>query len=94
MVPEPPWRVIVPTGMKSSVTQSTVPSGSATFFTCADRRLKPPQAVNLVSSAVAWPLGVLPLNVGPLSDSFRVPPAWQPGGLGGGGDADRPGVMA
>src|SRR5919199_212504 len=35
--------------------------------------------------AVAWPLGVRPLNAGPLRASFFVPPVWQPGGVGGGG---------
>src|SRR5215212_6525336 len=83
--PEPPRRVIVPTGLKSSVTQSTVPSGRFTFLTCAVRRLKPPQPLNFVSSAVAWPLGVLPLNVAPLSVLRNVPPVWHPDGDGGGG---------
>src|SRR5919204_322774 len=85
IVPEPPRSVIVPTGPKSSVTQRTLPSGRFTSLTWTDRRLKPPQPLKRVSSAVAWPLGVLPLNTGPLRDSFRVPPVWQPGGLGGGG---------
>src|ERR671931_978298 len=85
IVPEPPRSVIVPTGWKSSVTQSCVPSGRLTSLTCTDRRLKPPQPLNFVSSALAWPLGVLPLNAEPLKDSFSVPPVWQPGGLGGGG---------
>src|SRR5919204_3115623 len=85
IVPEPPRSVIVPTGPKSSVTQRTLPSGRLTSLTWTDRRLKPPQPLNFVSSAVAWPLGVLPLNAGPLKSSFRVPPVWQPGGLGGGG---------
>src|SRR5919197_687945 len=85
IVPEPPWRVIVPTGWKSSVTQRTLPSGRLTSLTCTERRLKPPQPLNFVSSAVAWPLGVLPLNAGPLKGSLSVPPVWQPDGLGGGG---------
>src|ERR671937_2373465 len=85
IVPEPPRRLIVPTGLKSSVTQRTLPSGRLTSLTWTDRRLKPPQPLNFVSSAVAWPLGVLPLNAGPLKDSSSVPPVWQPGGLGGGG---------
>src|SRR5919199_6829485 len=84
IVPEPPRSVIVPTGPKSSVTQSTVPSGRFTFLTCADRRLKPPQPLNFVSSAVAWPLGVSPLKVEPLRVFFSVPPVWQPLGDGGG----------
>src|SRR5918911_1359462 len=85
MVPEVPRRVIVPTGWKSSVTQRTLPSGRFTSLTWTDRRLKPPQPLKRVSSAVAWPLGVLPLNAGPLRDSFSVPPVWQPDGVGGGG---------
>src|SRR5919204_3168523 len=85
IVPEPPRSVIVPTGPKSSVTQRTLPSGRLTSFTWTDRRLKPPQPLNFVSSAVASPLGVRPLKVGPLSGSFSVPPVWQPGGEGGGG---------
>src|SRR5919204_2051758 len=85
ILPEPPRRVIVPTAPKSSVTQSRVPSGRFTSLTWTDRRLKPPQPLNLVSSAVAWPLGVLPLNVEPLRGSLSVPPVWQPGGVGGGG---------
>src|SRR3954453_21576232 len=36
-------------------------------------------------SAVAWPLGVTPLNAGPLKASFLTPPVWQPDGVGGGG---------
>src|SRR3954470_12006165 len=84
IVPEPPRSVIVPTGLKSSVTQSCVLSGRLTSLTCTDSRLKPPQPLNFDSSAVAWPLGVLPLSVEPLSDSFRVPPVWQPDGLGAG----------
>src|SRR5919205_3546099 len=85
IVPEVPRRVIVPTGLKSSVTHRTLPSGRFTSLTWTDRRLKPPQPLNLVSSAVAWPLGVLPLNEGPLRGSLRVPPVWQPDGVGGGG---------
>src|ERR671933_2536289 len=85
IVPEVPRRVIVPTGLKSSVTQSTLPSGRFTSLTWTDRRLKPPQPLKRVSSSVAWPLWVLPLNAGPLRDSFSVPPVWQPGGVGGGG---------
>src|SRR5918912_4412383 len=71
--------------MKSSVTQRTLPSARFTSLTCTDRRLKPPQPLNFVSSAVAWPLGVLPLNAEPLKDSLSVPPVWQPDGVGGGG---------
>src|SRR5919204_5892629 len=85
IVPEPPRSVIVPTGWKSSVTQSTAPSARLTSFTWTDRRLKPPQPLNFVSSAVAWPLGVLPLNEGPLKGSLSTPPVWQPAGEGGGG---------
>src|ERR687885_1221008 len=85
IVPEPPRSVIVPTAPKSSVTQSRVPSGRFTSLTWTDRRLKPPQPLNFVSSAVAWPLGVLPLNAGPLKDSLSVPPVGQPDGVGGGG---------
>src|SRR3954469_21785432 len=84
IVPEPPRRVIVPTGWKSSVTQSCVPSGSLTFLTWTDRRLKPPQPLNFDMSAVAVPLGVLPLRAGPLSELRLVPPVWQPGGVGAG----------
>src|ERR671939_1145893 len=71
--------------MKSSVTQRTLPSARFTSLTCTDKRLKPPQPLNFVSSAVAWPLGVLPLKVEPLRGSLSVPPVWQPGGVGGGG---------
>src|ERR671926_836331 len=85
IVPLVPRRVIVPTGLKSSVTQRTLPSGRFTSLTWTDRRLKPPQPLNFVMSAVAWPLGVRPLNAGPLRVSFFVPPVWQPDGLGGGG---------
>src|ERR687888_504668 len=85
IVPEPPRRLIVPTGLKSSVTQRTLPSGRFTSLTCTESRLKPPQPLNCVSSACAWPLGVLPLNAGPLRGSLSVPPVWQPGGVGGGG---------
>src|SRR5919202_1350671 len=83
IVPEPPRKVIVPTGLKSSVTQRTLPSGRLTSLTWADRRLKPPQPLNLVSSALACPLGTLPLNEGPLKASLRTPPVWQPDGDGG-----------
>src|SRR5215213_9398714 len=85
IVPEPARSVIVPTGLKSSVTQRTVPSGRLMFLTCADRRLKPPHALKRVSSATATPLGVLPPNAAPDSTSFSVPPVWQPAGEGGGG---------
>lgn len=44
--------------------------------------LKPPQPLNCVSSAVAVPLGVWPLNDGRLSGSVSFFPVWQPGGLG------------
>src|SRR5205807_2101897 len=53
--------------------------------TLTDRVLKPPQPLNFVSSAVACPRGVVPLNVGPLSASTGVPPVSQPGGVGDGG---------
>src|ERR687887_2886403 len=85
IVPEPPRKVIVPTGLKSSVTQRTLPPGRLTSLTWTERRLKPPQPLNFVSSALAWPLGVLPLNDGPLKGSLRTPPVWQPDGDGGGG---------
>src|SRR6266851_3474873 len=85
MLPEPFLRVIVPTGLKSRVTHSCVPSGRFTFLTPTDRTLKPPQPLNCVSSAMAVPLGVWPLNDGPLSASFSFPPVWQPRGLGAGG---------
>src|SRR5919201_4942071 len=85
IVPEPPRRVIVPTGWKSSVTQRTLPSVRLTSLTWTERRLKPPQPLNCVSSALASPLGVLPLNEGPLSGSFSTRPVCQPGGEGGGG---------
>ena len=73
-MPEPRLSVIMPTGLKSRVTQSTVPSFRLTFFTWTDRRLKPPQPLKFLSSAVATPLGVFPFSVEPLSDSRRVPP--------------------
>src|SRR6266851_6544347 len=34
---------------------------------------------------MAVPLGVLPLNDGPVSASFSFPPVWQPAGVGDGG---------
>src|SRR3954447_11828947 len=82
IVPEPSCRVIVPTGPKSSVTQSTVPSGRFTFFTCAVMTLKPPQPLNFDSSTVASPLGVWPPSAEPLRVSLSVPPVWHPGGVG------------
>src|SRR3954453_14476898 len=85
IVPEPPRSTIVPTGPKSSVTQRTLPSGSATFLTDTASRLKPPPPLNLASSATASPVGVFPRNDEPLNGSFSVPPVWQPGGVGGGG---------
>src|SRR4051794_34184718 len=85
MVPEPPRRVIVPTAPKSRVTQSRVPSGRFTLLTATDRVLKPPQPLNFVMSAVADPLGVRPLKVGPLRASLLTPPVWQPAGVGPGG---------
>jgi hypothetical protein len=66
------------------VTHSWVPSGRLTFLTLTDRVLKPPQPLNLVSSALAVPLGVWPLNEGPLSGSWSFLPVWQPGGVGAG----------
>src|SRR5205085_12322635 len=85
MVPEPPRRVIMPTALKSSVTHRTAPSGRFTLLTRTERVLNPPQPLNLDMSAVAWPLGVLPLNDGPDNDSFLVPPVWHPEGDGPGG---------
>src|SRR5215472_18130817 len=85
MLPEPPRSVIVPTGLKSRVTHSCAPSGRFTSWTWTDRMLNPPQPLNCDSSARASPPGVRPLNGGPLSVSVRVPPVWQPGGVGGGG---------
>src|SRR3954454_21917715 len=85
IVPEPPCRVIVPTAPKSRVTQSCVPSGRFTLLTEAVRVLKPPQPLNFVMSAVADPLGVRLLNVGPLRASDLTPPVWQPPGVGPGG---------
>src|SRR3954447_12976917 len=87
IVPEPPCRVIVPTAPKSRVTHSCVPSGRFTLLTEADRVLKPPQPLNFVMSAVADPLGVRLLKVGPLRVSFLTPPVWQPAGVGAGGPA-------
>src|SRR4051812_37222552 len=85
IVPVPPWMVIVPTGLKSSVTQRTVPSGRATSLTCAVSRLKPPQPLNRVSSASASPLGVRPLSPVPRGSSSGPPPVGNRGGGGGGG---------
>src|SRR3954466_2509601 len=85
IVPERPLRVIVPTAPKSRVTQSRVPSGRFTWLTETVRALKPPQPLNFVMSAVADPLGVRLLNVGPLRASFLTPPVWQPAGVGPGG---------
>src|SRR3954453_5295242 len=85
VVPERPLRVIVPTAPKSRVTQSFVPSGRFTLLTDTDRVLNPPQPLNFVMSAVAEPLGVRLLKVGPLRVSFLTPPVWQPAGVGPGG---------
>src|SRR3954452_15243629 len=85
IVPDRPLRVIVPTAPKSSVTQSFVPSGRFTLLTETVRVLKPPQPLNFVMSAVADPLGVRVLKVGPLRVSFLMPPVWQPAGVGAGG---------
>src|SRR3954449_2062371 len=85
IVPEPPCRVIVPTAPKSRVTQSRVPSGRFTLLTETDKVLKPPQPLNFVMSAVALPLGVRLLKVGPLRASDLTPPVWQPPGVGPGG---------
>src|SRR3954449_11764478 len=85
IVPERPLTVIVPTAPKSRVTQSRVPSGRFTLLTETVRVLKPPQPLNFVMSAVADPLGVRLLKVGPLRVSFLTPPVWQPPGVGPGG---------
>src|SRR4051812_13948133 len=85
IVPERPLRVIVPTAPKSRVTQSRVPSGRFTLPTETVRVLKPPQPLNFVMSAVADPLGVRLLKVGPLRASRLTPPVWQPAGVGAGG---------
>src|SRR3954454_25207644 len=76
---------MVPTGPKSSVPQSRLPSGRATFLTETERVLKPPQPLNFVSSAVPRPLGVRPVKSGPLCAARRVPPVCQPAGVGDGG---------
>src|SRR4051794_41923522 len=75
---------MVPTAPKSRVTQSCVPSGRFTLLTETDKVLKPPQPLNFVMSAVADPLGVRVLKIGPLRASFLTPPVWQPAGVGGG----------
>src|SRR3954453_6480017 len=85
MLPVPRRSVIVPKPPKSRVTQSCVPSGRFTLLTDTDRVLKPPQPLNFVMSAVADPLGVRLLKVGPLRVSFLTPPVWQPPGVGPGG---------
>src|SRR5690349_9810609 len=85
IVPDPARSVTTPTGMKSSVTHRTDPSLRFTSLTRTERRLNPPHPLNLVSSAVATPLGVRPLMAAPLSDSRRTPPVWQPGGVGAAG---------
>src|SRR6185503_4082718 len=84
MLPEPLLIVIVPTGPKSRVAHSWVPLGTFTLDTEMDSTLKPPQPLNLVSSTIAVPVGVWPLNDGPLRASFGLPPVWQPLGLGAG----------
>src|SRR3954464_11468814 len=76
---------MVPTAPKSRVTQSCVPSGTFTLLTETVRVLKPPQPLNFVMSAVADPLGVRLLKVGPLRASLLTPPVWQPAGVGPGG---------
>src|SRR3954451_7832304 len=78
---------MVPTAPKSRVTQSCAPSGRFTLLTETDRVLKPPQPLNFDMSAVADPLGVRLLKVGPLRASLLTPPVWQPGGVGPGGFA-------
>src|SRR3954451_21283430 len=85
IVPERRLRVIVPTAPKSRVTQSFVPSGRFTLLAETVRVLKPPQPLNFVMSAVADPLGVRALKVGPLRVSRLTPPVWQPPGVGPGG---------
>src|SRR5437763_246285 len=85
MLPDPPRRVMVPTALKSRVTQRTEPSGRFTLLTRTDSVLNPPQPLNWDISALAWPLGVLPLNTGPDRASFLTPPVWQPDGVGAGG---------
>src|SRR3954451_580966 len=85
IVPERRLRVIVPTAPKSRVTQSRVPSGGFTLLTETVRVLKPPQPLNFVMSAVADPLGVRLLKLGPLRASDFTPPVWQPAGVGAGG---------
>src|SRR3954451_16036773 len=87
IVPERPLRVIVPTAPKSRVTQSFVPSGRFPLLTEPVRVLKAPQPLHFVMSAVADPLGVRVLKVGPLRASVLTPPVWQPAGVGGGGPA-------
>ena len=74
IAPDPPRSVIVPTGLKSSVTQSRVPSGRFTLLTWTNRMLKPPHPLKRVSSAVATPLGVRPPIAGPLRTLRSVPP--------------------
>src|SRR3954453_12215701 len=85
MLPVPRRSVIVPKPPKSRVTQSRVPSGRFTLLTETDKVLKPPQPLNFVMPAVALPLGVRLLKVGPLRVSFLTPPVWQPPGVGPGG---------
>src|SRR4051812_39405940 len=75
---------MVPTAPKSRVTQSTVPSGRLTLLTRTLRVVYPPQPLNFDMSAVACPLGVLPLKDGPDSGSTAFGPVWQPGGVGAG----------
>jgi hypothetical protein len=55
------------------------------LLTRTDSVLNPPQPLNWDISALAWPLGVLPLNTGPDRASFLTPPVWQPDGVGAGG---------
>jgi hypothetical protein len=73
MDPDPRLRLISPTGLPSSVTHSTEPSGRLTFLTWTVRRLKPPQPLSFDMSAVATPLGVWPPIADPLGGSVAVP---------------------
>src|SRR4029079_10484695 len=72
-VPAPRDSVIVPTGVKSSVTCSTVPSGRFTFLTCTVRIVEPPLEKRDMSAS-ACPCGTIPPMAGTLSVSLVVPP--------------------
>src|SRR4051794_37793726 len=67
------------------VSHSTVPLGGLTFLTLTLIVTKPPQAVSLDWSPIAWPLGVLPAIAGPVRAALdELGACWQAGSPGAG----------